>query len=171
MSIATIALFCQLALLGYHQLTTLCDLYPFNGARHLKPAEKWAECGVNGLLMILPPTGFAFHVRWLMTFGVIYYAVLFAIELIIWWVPYLGTPSGRWRAVYNWLLAAATSNFEKGDTLAHWEEIHDRLYRGTISVLPRGRARIVPNLEHTILHGWTFVTAIVTAAAWHSSAA
>src|SRR5258708_34015436 len=117
MSIESIALICQLVLLGYHQVTTLFDFFPFNGARHLEPRERWAECGVNGLLMILPPIGFGFRVRWLMTFGLIYYFILFAIELIIWWVPYLATPSGRWRSIYNRLLSCANSNFDKGDTL------------------------------------------------------
>ena len=166
MSIATIALFCQLALLGYHQVTTLFDFYPFNGARHLERKERLAECTVNGLLMILPPLGFGFHIRALMIFGLVYYFVLFAIELIIWWIPYLTTPAGRWRAIYNRLLSWATSNFEKGDTLARWQNIHARLYRGTITVLPdRGRG-IVPNLEHVILHAWTVITAVVTVAAY-----
>jgi hypothetical protein len=130
MSIATIALVCQLALLGYHQVTTLFDFYPFNGARHLERKERLAECGVNGLLMILPPLGFGFHIRALMIFGLVYYFVLFAIELIIWWIPCLTTPSGRWRPIYNRLLSWATSNFEKGDTLARWQNIHARLDPG-----------------------------------------
>lgn len=167
---SSIALICQILLLAYHQVTTLFDFYPFNGARHLRPRERWAEGSVNGLLMSLPPVGFAFHIRGLMTFGLIYYFVLFAVELIIWWIPYLTMPSGRWRAVYNRLLSWATSNFEQGDTLSSWEQIHDRLYRGTISILPERRSRIVPNLEHIVLHVWTIVTAIVTAAAWHFSA-
>jgi hypothetical protein len=166
MSIASIALICQLLLLGYHQVTTLCDFHPFNGARHLERKERLAECGVNGLLMILPPLGFGFHIRALMTFGLVYYFVLFAIELIIWWIPYLTTPSGRWRPIYNRLLSWATSNFEKGDTLAHWQDIHARLYRGTITILPDCGRGIVPNLEHIILHAWTVVTALVTAAAY-----
>ena len=105
-----------------------------------------------------------------MTFGLFYYLVLFGIELIIWWIPYLTIPSGRWRPICNRLLSWATSSFEKGDTLAHWQRVHDRLYRGTISVLPERGRGIVPNLEHVILHGWTIVTAVVTAVAWHLSA-
>jgi hypothetical protein len=108
---------CQLALLVYHQVTTLFDFYPFNGSRNYARHEKLAEAGVNGVLMSLPPIGFGFHIRGLMTFGVVYYFVLFSVELIIWWVPYLTEPAGRWRVIYNRLLACATSNFEKGDTL------------------------------------------------------
>jgi hypothetical protein len=92
MFIAKITLFCQFVLLGYHQVTTLFDFYPFNGARHLEPKQKLAECGVNGLLMLLPPIGFGLHIRSLMNFGLVYYFVLCAIELIIWWIPYLTTP-------------------------------------------------------------------------------
>ncbi len=170
MSLAVIAFSCQLVLLGYHQVTTLFDFFPFNGARHLDRRERIAECSVNGLLMILPPIGFGFHIRGLMTFGLIYYFVLFAIELIIWWVPYLTRPSGRWRLVYNRLLSWATSNFEKEDTLNRWEAIHGRLYRGTITFLPERGREIVPNLEHVVLHAWTLITALVTAVAWHWSA-
>jgi len=166
MFIARSAIFCQLLLLVYHQVTTLFDFFPFNGARHLDRRERFAECSVNGLLMILPPIGFGFHVRWLMTFGLIYYFVLFAIEIVIWWIPYLTTPSGRWRGVYNRLLSLAASNFEKGDTLNRWEAIHRRLYQDTISFLPNRRGGIVPNLEHVILHGWTLLTALLTAVAW-----
>jgi hypothetical protein len=163
--VTKIALVCQLVLLAYHQVTTLFNLYPFNGARGLMSKEKLTECGVNGILMLLPPIGFAFRIWPLIEFGVFYYFVLFGIELIIWWIPYLTTPSGRWRAIYNRLLSLATSNFEKGDTLTQWENIHDRLYRGTITILPARGRRIVPNLEHTILHAWTLITAIVTLAA------
>jgi hypothetical protein len=124
-----------------------------------------AEAGVNFILMSLSPIGFGFHVQGLMIFGVIYYPVLFAIELIIWWIPYLSTPTGRWRNFYNWLLASATSNFEKGDTLNLWVEICHRLHGGTISPFHFRDDRPVPNLEHT-LHAWTLLTAIVTAIAY-----
>jgi hypothetical protein len=154
--------YCQLALLAYHQVTTLVDLFPFNGARNYTRKEKLAECGVNGCLMMLPPIGFAFHLPALRVFGVIYYFVLFGIELVIWWIPYLTAPSGRWRVVYNRLLSLATSDFEPGDTLARWQRVYDRLHRGTITLLPPRADRPVPNVEHTILHGWTLITALVT---------
>ena len=60
-------LFCQLALLVYHQLTTLLDFFPFNGSRHYK-----RKAGGNGILMSLAPIGFGFHIRGLMINGVIY---------------------------------------------------------------------------------------------------
>src|SRR4051812_17935431 len=82
-----IAVTSQLILLGYHQVTTWVDLHPFNGARHYSRKEKLAEAGANAVLMSLAPIGFGFHVKALMTFGVAYYFVLFAIELLIWWVP------------------------------------------------------------------------------------
>jgi hypothetical protein len=77
-------------------------------------------------------------------------------------VPYFTVPSGRWRTVYNRLLSVATSNFEPGDTLENWKAVYDRLHRGTITFLPARGDRPVPNLEHTILHAWTLLTAIVT---------
>jgi hypothetical protein len=156
----------QLGLLVYHQATTNFDFYPFNGARNYSRNEKLAEAGSNAVLMSLAPIGFGFHIKSLMVFGVVYYFVLFAIELIIWWVPYFTVPSGSWRAIYNRLLSCSTSNFEKGDTLDHWVAVYNRVHRGTITLLPARGSRPVPNLEHTILHAWTLVTAVVTALAY-----
>jgi hypothetical protein len=162
----TAAIICQLVLLAYHQFTTHVDLFPFNGARHYALKEKLAEGLSNLLLMSLAPIGFIWRIHGLMIYGVIYYFVLFAMELIIWWIPYFTVPAGRWRALYNFLLSCATSNFEAGDTLNHWCGIHQRLHAGTITFLPRREQRPVPNLEHTILHAWTLITAIVTLVAW-----
>jgi hypothetical protein len=158
-----VVLFCQVSLLVFHQVTTLVDFFPFNGSRNYSRTEKLLEASVNGVLMLLPPIGFAFHIRGLMVFGVFYYFVLFGIELLIWWVPYFTTPSGRGRDVYNRLLAFATLDFEKGDGLARWQATYDRLHRGTMTILPQRANRPVPNLEHMILHAWTLITAIVTA--------
>jgi hypothetical protein len=150
----------------YHQLTTLVDFYPFNGSRNYTRAEKLAECGMNCILMLLPPIGFGLHIPALRTFGIVYYFVLFLVELLIWWVPYLAVPSGRWRNIYNGLLSLATFDFRKGDPLTHWQETYNRLHRGTMTVLPRRGDRPVPNLEHVILHIWTLITALVTAVAY-----
>jgi hypothetical protein len=159
---------CQIILLVYHQVTTLVDFFPFNGSRYYNWKEKLAEGGANALLMSLPPFGFAFQIRSLMVFGVVYYFVLFAIELIIWWIPYLTTPTGRWRRIYNLMLSLSTSNFEKGDALERWTDVYHRLHRGTITILPRRGDRVVPNLEHMILHAWTLLTAILTASVFLS---
>jgi hypothetical protein len=159
-----IVLVSQVVLLVYHQATTLIDLSPFNGARHYTLKERCAEAGANCILMGLAPIGYAFQIRSLMIFGVVYYFVLFAIEIIIWWIPYFSVPSGRWRRIYNRLLALGTSNFSPGDTLDHWLAIHHRLHTDTITVLPKIPQRVVPNLEHMILHLWTAITAGITAA-------
>jgi hypothetical protein len=156
------ALTSQLALLIYHQVTTFFDLFPFNGARNYTPAERRAEMGANAVLMGLAPLGFALDVRALQVYGAYYYFVLFAVELIIWWVPYITTPRRFWRRVYNVALALGTSDFAPGDTLGRWLETHRRLHAGTLTVLPNRADHIVPNLEHTILHVWTLVTAVVT---------
>jgi hypothetical protein len=158
----------QVLLLAYHQITTWFDFYPFNGVRGYTRKEKLAEAGSNAVLMSLAPIGFAFQIKALMNYGVVYYFVLFAIELIIWWVPYFTVPSGRWRLIYNRLLSFATSNFEPGDTLGHWTAVYQRLHRGTITLLPPRGDRPVPNLEHMILHLWTLLTAVVTCVAYHA---
>ena len=160
------AIVCQLVLLAYHQVTTLVDFFPFNGSRYYTRQEKLVEAGSNALLMSLGPIAFIFHLRGLMTFAVIYYFVLFAVEIVIWWIPYFTIPRRPWRQVYNRALALSTSDLEKGDTLDHWRAVYDRLHARTTTFLPRRSGRIVPNLEHFILHGWTLMTAIVTAIAY-----
>ena len=162
------AIVCQTVLLVYHQVTTFFDLYPFNGARSYSTGERVAEMAVNAVLMGLALIGYTLHVHALMLYGVIYYFVLFAMELVIWWVPYLTVPSGRWRKAYNFLLSLATSNFQSGDTLEHWYAIHKRIHAGTLTFVPHRAGRIVPNLEHTLLHAWTLVTAITTLVAFYS---
>jgi len=156
------ALVCQLLLLAYHQITTLVDLHPFNGVRNSSRGERLAEAGLNAVLMGLAPIGFALGIRGLMLYGVVYYFVLLFFEIVIWWIPYLTAPSGRWLGLYNFLLSVATTSFGQKDALADWTERHVRLHRLTITPLPRGRGPILPNLEHTILHVWTAVTAITT---------
>lgn len=165
----TLLILTQVALLIFHQVTTIFDFHPFNGVRYYSNKEKLVEAGSNGLLMSVAPIGFGLHIKALMSFGVVYYFVLFAIELLIWWVPYFTVPSGQWRTIYNRILSCATSNFEKGDTLDNWVAIYNRIHRGTITIWPLRENRPVPNLEHTILHVWTLVTAVLTARRYFSS--
>jgi hypothetical protein len=156
------ALACQLLLLVYHQITTFFDFYPFNGARNYSPAERWAEMGSNAVLMGLAPLGFAFDIHALQVYGAFYYFVLFAVEIVIWWLPYSFVPRGLWRRLYNIALAVATFDVGPGDTLNRWLAVHERLHRGTLTVLPPRAGHIVPNLEHVLLHAWTLLTALAT---------
>jgi hypothetical protein len=157
-----LALICQTVLLVYHQATTCLDLFPFNGARNYNRQERIAEMASSAVLMGLAPLGFGLGIHALEVYGAIYYFALFAVELIIWWVPYFVVPSGVWRRVYNAALAIGTSNFKAGDTLSHWLAVHQRLHAGTITIIPKLPGRIVPNLEHMLLHMWTLVTAVAS---------
>ena len=161
---------CQALLLAYHQITTLVDLYPFNGVRNSSTAERLAEAGVNAALMSLAPIGFLFGIRSLMLYGVVYYFVLFFFELIIWWIPYFTPPQGPWLALYTLALAVATTNFGRKGALADWSARHARIHRGTFTPLKPGAGPILPNLEHIILHGWTALTALVTLGAFRALA-
>jgi len=138
LALLTVAIVFQVLLLAYHQVTTQVDFFPFNGVRFYKWWEKALECAVNGILMSLAPVGFTFGVRGLMWYGVVYYFVLFAEELRVWWVPYLFGASKTWQAAY------------------------DRLHSQTIKVLPARGQNPIPNLEHLILNVLTLVTAVTT---------
>jgi hypothetical protein len=74
-------------------VTTLVDLQPFNGVRFYTRRERLAEAGVNLVLMGLAPIGYAFQLHGLMLYGAIYYIVLFAFEIVIWWIPYFTVPT------------------------------------------------------------------------------
>jgi hypothetical protein len=156
------ALTWQLLLLAYHQLTTSLDLFPFNGSRFYSRQERTAEMLVNLVLMGLAVLGSVLDSPGLRLYAVIYYFVLFGIELVIWWLPYVCEPAGTWRTLYNLALAVGTSDFAPGDTLARWQRTFDRIHAQTIFVLPRKPGRITPNLDHLILHSITLVTALAT---------
>jgi len=161
-----VALTCQVMLLVYHQLTTFVDLFPFNGARFYARREKVIEMGVNLILMGLAIAGYMFGIAGLMLYGVIYYFLLFGIELVIWWIPYFFQPQGAARRLYNAALAIGTSDFAPGDTLRRWQAVFVRIHARTLTVLPARPGRITPNLEHTILHALTLVTALATLCAY-----
>jgi hypothetical protein len=161
-----IALACQVLLLLYHQTTTFVDFFPFNGARFYSRREKTGEMAINAMLMILAIVGTVRNHSGLFFYAVVYYWVLFGIELIIWWLPYVVRPSGPARKIYNLALAFGTSDFAPGDTLARWVLVYERIHANTVTWLPRAKGRVTPNLEHMILHAGTLVTAVATANAY-----
>ena len=114
------ALACQIALLLYHQITTLVDLHPFNGVRFYSGRERLTEAGTNLVLMGLAPIGYAFQFHGLMLYGAIYYVVLFIVEIIIWWVPYFTLPTGKWRRAYNVALSRRPPAFSSGANWSPW---------------------------------------------------
>lgn len=141
----TAAMLLQLSLLLFHQATTLFDFYPFNNVRHYTFGERLLECGVNGTLMSVPLIGFVFHLEWMMLAALVIYPVLLIGEYLNWWRHYF---------------FGATES---------WQQTYDRLFRNTIIVLPPIKNHPVPNLEHTLLHSLTLLTAIVTYIAYFTA--
>lgn len=142
--VPTLALVLQFLLLLYHQVTTLCDFFPFNGVRYYTRRERLLEAGSNFVLMALPPVGFLLHWPWGMEFGAVFYFILLAGVFATWWVPYFfgGSPK--------------------------WVEIYARIQGQTITVIPRRGANPTPNLEHLILMVLVLVTAIATLNAYRA---
>lgn len=128
----------QLVLLIFHQFTTLVDLYPFNNVRNHTIQERLTECIVNAIIMAVPPVGYIFNVKWMITASIFIYPVLLVGEFLNWWRHYFFKPTKEWSKTYN------------------------RIFKETIIVLPPIKNNPIPNLEHTILHSLTFVTAVVT---------
>lgn len=139
-----IAIAFQIVLVLYHQVTTLVDLFPFNGVRFNSLRERFFEAGFNLVLMGVPPVGFIFRISLLMRFGVAYYFILLAAEFATWWVPYFFGASPK------------------------WVEIYSRVQGRTITPIPRRGNNPAPNLEHLILMALTIVTAVVTLIAYRA---
>lgn len=140
---ATLAI--QFLLLVYHQLTTLCDWYPFNNVRSYSIKERLTECGINGFIMASPLIGFYFHIPWMMMAALLIYPVLLIGEYLSWWKPYFFGGSEAWQITYN------------------------RLFKNTLIVLPAIKDHPVPNLEHTLLHGLTLATTVITYIAYFTA--
>ena len=134
----TVALLFQASLLLFHQVTTLFDFYLFNNVRNDTVKERLLECSVNGVVMVLPILGFAFHIGWMAAAALVIYPVLLMGEYLAWWRHYFFGPTEAWQRTY------------------------DHLFRHTLIVLPSIKNHPVPNLEHTLLHSLTLLTTIVT---------
>jgi hypothetical protein len=135
----------QVALLLFHQVTTLVDIYPFNNVRRYTLSERLMECSVNGVLMVVPIVGFVCHFGWMAVAALIIYPVLLLGEYLAWWRPYFFGPTAAWQKTY------------------------DLVFRPTIKVLPPIKNHPVPNLEHTLLHGLTLLTTILTYIAYFTA--
>lgn len=141
----TTAIFFQVLLLLFHQVTALFDFYPFNNVRSYTWKERLLECSVNGTLIALPLIGFLLRIDWMMTAALVIYPVLLVGEYFNWWRHYFfGATAG-------------------------WQETYDRIFRHTIILLPPIKNHPVPNLEHTLLHSLILLTAIVTYIAYFTA--
>lgn len=133
-----VAIFFQVLLLVYHQVTTLMDFYPFNNVRQYTLRLRLTECVVNGIIMAIPPVGYLFDVAWAKGAAP--------------WI-YVGIVIGAWFSWYQKYLFGAT---------AAQQTQYDRIFRPTIQVLPDVQGRPRPNLEHVILHVILLITLALT---------
>ncbi len=139
-----LAIALQIVHLLYNQVTTLCDLFPFNGVRFYSRKERLTEAAWNGAIMAFPAIGYVSGVPLLMEMGLLCLLVLLCGEIATWWIPYFfgGSPK--------------------------WVEIYARVHSRTISPLPRRGMNPVPNLEHLILMLLTLLTTIVSFVTYRS---
>ena len=128
----------QIVHLVYHQVTTLVDFYPFNNIRAIPLRMRLIESGVNLVTMGFPIVAFLSGDRGWMKAGLFFYGFLLFGEFMSWWRHYLFGPTPEWRAMY------------------------DSSFKETIKVLPAIKDHPVPNLEHTILHGLSLITFLVS---------
>ena len=144
MTILTIAIVLQVVLLVYHQVTTLFDFYPFNGARGSSRRERLLEAGTNFIFMAFPLVAFLLRRPGLMRGGLYTFFFVMLGWCATWVIPYFFGPSPKWLEIYS------------------------RIQAKTITVLPRRGTNPVPNLEHLILMLLLLPTAWVSYRAYQS---
>jgi hypothetical protein len=142
----TFALALQLATLAFHQLTTHVDLFPFNNVRHYSRRERLVEAGVNGLVMAVPVALLLVDGAGTVLVSASLFSLLFAMELLMWWPPYV--------------TGVSVPALVQGDE--PWPALHARVFGPTVTVVPRISDHPRPNLEHTLLHSLTLAAAIST---------
>ena len=119
----------------YYTITTLFDIFPFNGARFFTWKERLTEWVQNVILFGLPLLRFIWPDA--REAGFIAYGLLLVGEYISWWHGYFFKPMEFNRKFY------------------------DQATRHTILVLDKDRDRFQPNLEHIILHILTLIAFIL----------
>ncbi len=136
----------QITTLIFHQITTRIDLFPFNAVRFYSEEERQVETTVNGIIMVIPIiiTCIKPHPIWIAIGGCIW--VLISIGAILnWWIPYF---TGR--ELYK---------MKQDET---WQEVYERIFSKTITILPHIENNPRPNVEHMILHTLIFSSAILS---------
>jgi hypothetical protein len=131
------ALVLQVLLLGYWLAIEVVDFYPWNDIA-ARPAEFDLRGGVavTGLALCGLMVLFALGVQPLAVLSVIGYGVYLAIQLWIWWKPYVIGADPAWQGVY------------------------DLLYERTLKLLPADAAHLAPDAQHLVLQGLTLLTLI-----------
>lgn len=135
----------QVATLLYHQFTTCFDFYPFNGIRHYSAKERRNEAVINGIIMLIPIVLSLTHKSVLVGIGGFVWTLVLIGAIFSWWIPYLTGVM-----VY------------KMPNNVTWEQVYERIFSNTITILPRIKNNPRPNLEHMILHALILGSAIAT---------
>lgn len=136
----------QIATLIYHQITTRIDLFPFNAVRFYSEEERRVETTVNGIIMFIPIilTLINSYPIWIAIGGCIW--LLISIGAVLnWWIPYF---TGR--EIYK---------MKQDET---WEEVYNKIFSKTITILPHIKNNPRPNVEHMILHTLILSSAILS---------
>lgn len=135
----------QIVTLFYHQVTTLFDLYPFNGIRYYTVKERRKEALINGITMLIP-----------IFLTLTDKPIFIGIGAVIWMLVVLG-------AFLNWWLPYTTGlSVYKMPNNETWPQVHERIFAKTIIILPRIKNNPTPNVEHMILHTFILASTIST---------
>ncbi len=136
------ALVLQILLLAYWLATEVVHLFPWNDIAS-RPGDYdlgWSVA-VNALQMLAYMALFVFGSRPLAMVSAAGYGIYLALQLWIWWEPYIIGASSDWQARY-------AESFSR-----------------TLKLLPADGTHLAPDAQHLVLQVLTLVTLIATARA------
>lgn len=134
----------QVFALFYHQLTTRCDLFPFNGVRYYSVEERRKEALVNGIMMVIPIILSATKIPVLIGVSAVIWSFIGLGAILNWWFPYV--------------TGIAVYKMPNNET---WSNVHERIFSKTTHILPYIKNNPRPNLEHVILHVFIVGSAVL----------
>lgn len=146
MDLLKFAIFSQILVFLYFEVTTLVNIYPWNDLSKYSKQEKIIEATVNGFIIILCLGLFITQIKWLMIISVVFWFVFLLMQLLTWWMPYL---TGK-----------HLKQFSKAQYETH--------FKNTLKLLPPIKDHIIPDAQHNVLQIISLITFFVSAFALFS---
>lgn len=137
------AVFLQVLLFIYFEVTILVNLFPWNDLSKYSHKERLLEATTNGIIIIIGIILFVTKVKWLMVISVVFWFVFLLMQLLTWWMPYL---TGKHLKQFP-------------------RSLYDTHFQETLKILPPIKNHCIPDVQHNVLQLLslaTFVTSSMT---------
>jgi len=140
MSIFLWAVFLQVLLLIYFELTTLINLYPWNDLSKYSYQERLLEATINGIIIVIGIILFVTKVKWLMVISVVLWFAFLFMQLLTWWMPYL---TGKHLKQFP-------------------RSLYDTHFQETLKILPPIKNHCIPDAQHNVLQLLSLATFVIS---------